>query len=43
MLKFFKDENKVVENDLNPCFYRCNELDCVLPEDWKLDIRIRNS
>jgi hypothetical protein len=41
-LKACYDTQAIVENDLNPKFYKMYELDSILPLDWKLEIKIMN-
>ena len=36
------DENNVVQNNLNPDYFKMYELDAFLPADWKLTLMIYN-
>lgn len=38
--KMHLDRDSVIENDLNPQFFRCYDMDAWFPEDWKLTIKI---
>ena len=40
LTKEVKDEGAVIEDNLNPGFFKTYELDAEFPEDWKLDILI---
>ena len=41
-VKFIDEKDKPVLRDLNPQFFRVYELDAQFPDDWRLEIEIRD-
>ena len=40
ILKFINDRDRVMKGELNPKFFMWKELDCFLPDDWRLEVSI---
>ena len=41
-VRCIEQRDKAIEKDLNPKFYQAFELDASLPEDWRLEITIKD-
>ena len=41
-IKQHMDRDKAVEGSLNPQFFQCWELDAIFPQDWKLELAIKD-